>query len=179
MLFFNKINLFKKLIITFMFIPYYFSEGDYSFRNISVEDGLAESTVKVIYESKSGLIFFGTENGLDVFDGYRFKNYHMDSFNDQSILGNKVSAIYEASNNLIWVGTELGISIFNPQNQKFSRPGSQSDSNNYNIVNADIILEDINNDIWIKEAGEGRLFKYNIIGSKFDCITCKDENLLY
>ena len=179
MLFLNKMNLLEKLIITFLFIPYYYSEGDYSFRNISVEDGLAESTVKVIHESKLGLIFFGTENGLDVFDGYRFKNYHMDSFNDQSILGNKVSAIYEASNNLIWIGTELGISIFNPQNQKFSRPGSQSESNNYNIVNADIILEDINNDIWIKEAGEGRLFKYNIIGSKFDCITCKDENLLY
>ena len=55
-------NLLEKLIITFMFIPYYYSEGDYSFRNISVEDGLAESTVKVIHESKLGLIFFGTEN---------------------------------------------------------------------------------------------------------------------
>ena len=164
-------NLLKILIITFVFTPIYFSEGDYSFRNISVEDGLAESTVKVIHESKQGLILFGTENGLDVFDGYRFKNYHMDSFNDQSILGNKVSAIYESSSNLIWVGTELGISVFDPQNQKFSRPSSQSDLNNYNIVNTEKILEDINGNIWIKESGEGRLFKYDTSNSIFECIT--------
>ena len=172
-------NIIKTLLILFVLTPFCLSEGDYSFKNISVEDGLAESTVKVIHESKQGFILFGTENGLDIFDGYRFKNYHMDSFNDQSILGNKVSAIYEANSNLIWVGTELGISVFNPQNQKFSRPGSQSGLNNYNIVNTEKIVEDINGNIWIKESGEGRLFKYDISNLTFECITCHDENSLF
>ena len=71
------------------------------------------------------------------------------------------------------------LSVFDPQNQKFSRPSSQSDLNNYNIVNTEKILEDINGNIWIKESGEGRLFKYDTSNSIFECITCKDENSLY
>lgn len=125
-------NIFKKMTFFLLFFSLIKGQGDYSFKNISVEDGLAESTVKIIYESKQGFLFFGTENGLDIFDGYKFKNYHMDSFDNQSILGNKVSAIYESSNNLIWVGSELGFSSFNPSTQKFKRP---SLSNNNNITN--------------------------------------------
>ena len=63
-----------------------------------MKDGLAESTVKVIFEDQNGLMYFGTENGLDVYDGYDFKNYHMKSFDDNSILGNKVSTIAEDKN---------------------------------------------------------------------------------
>ena len=63
-------------------------QSDFSFNNISVKDGLAESTVKVIYEDHEGFIYFGTENGLDIYNGYEFKNYIMNSFDDASILGN-------------------------------------------------------------------------------------------
>ena len=98
------------------------SQSDFSFKNISVKDGLAESTVKVIYEDHEGFIYFGTENGLDIYNGYEFKNYIMNSFDDASILGNKVSCIYEDSNNMIWVGTELGVSRFDPVIRTFSRP---------------------------------------------------------
>ena len=40
-------------------------------------------------------MYLGTENGLDVYDGYEFNNYHMNSFDDNSIFGNKVSSISE------------------------------------------------------------------------------------
>ena len=43
----------------------------------------------------------------------------MDSFNEESILGNKISTIYESNSGMIWIGTELGISMLNPQSQKF------------------------------------------------------------
>ena len=78
--------------------------------------------MKVIYEDHEGFIYFGTENGLDIYNGYEFKNYIMNSFDDASILGNKVSCIYEDSNNMIWVGTELGVSRFDPLSRTFSRP---------------------------------------------------------
>ena len=70
-------------------------QSDFSFNNISVSDGLAESTVKVIFEDNNGLMYIGTENGLDVYDGYEFNNYNMNSFDNNSNLGNKVSCISE------------------------------------------------------------------------------------
>ena len=99
-----------------------YGQSDFSFKNISVKDGLAESTVKVIYEDYNGLMYLGTENGLDVYDGYEFNNYHMNSFDDNSILGNKVSSISEDKKGNIWVGTELGVSVFDPRTRTFSRP---------------------------------------------------------
>ena len=92
------------IILVFSFLSEDINEqSDFSFRNISVKDGLAESTVKEIFEDENGFIYIGTENGLDVFNGYEFKNYNMNSFDDLSILGNKVSCIYEDSENKIWV----------------------------------------------------------------------------
>ena len=169
-------NIFKKMIFFFLFFSLIKGQGDYSFKNISVEDGLAESTVKIIYESKQGFLFFGTENGLDIFDGYKFKNYHMDSFDNESILGNKVSAIYESSNNLIWVGSELGFSSFNPSTQKFKRP---SLSNNDNITNPEKITEDESGKIWIKEAQSSRLFTYDFNKDILECISCDQMSILF
>ncbi len=168
-------NIFKKMTFFLLFFSLIKGQGDYSFKNISVEDGLAESTVKIIYESKQGFLFFGTENGLDIFDGYKFKNYHMDSFDNESILGNKVSAIYESSNNLIWVGSELGFSSFNPSTQKFKRP---SLSNN-NITNPEKITEDESGKIWIKEAQSSRLFKYDFNKDILECISCDQMSILF
>ena len=98
----TKLAYFKKTLITFSLISFGYGQSDFSFRNISVKDGLAESTVKVIYEDHNGLMYLGTENGLDVYDGYEFNNYHMNSFDDNSILGNKVSSISEDKKGNIW-----------------------------------------------------------------------------
>ena len=132
----NKNYLHKSIIALVAFSCFIFGQTDFSFKNISVKDGLAESTVKVIYEDQNGFIYFGTENGLDVFDGYEFTNYQMNSFNELSLLGNKISTIYEDASNMIWVGTELGISKFDPSKREFSRP---IDTGKHELINAGTI----------------------------------------
>ena len=149
-----------------LFINILFSQSDFSFKNISVKDGLSESTVKVILEDHNGFMYFGTENGLDIYDGYEFKNYHMDSFDDASMLGNKVSSLYEDSKGMIWIGTELGISKYNPRFNQFSRPividSLIPPNNDRQIWSPEPIniIEDKNGDIWFN-IEVGYLFHYN------------------
>ena len=115
----NK-NYFNRIVISLLAFTYFtFGQSDFTFKNISVKDGLAESTVKVIFEDHNGFIYFGTENGLDVYDGYEFTNYQMNSFDEASLLGNKISSIHEDSNHMIWVGSELGVSLFDPSKESF------------------------------------------------------------
>jgi hypothetical protein len=64
-------------------------QSDFSFNNISVNDGLSESTVKVVFEDKDGFIYFGTENGLDLYNGYEFESFQMNAFNATTILAIK------------------------------------------------------------------------------------------
>ena len=126
-----------------------YAQSEFSFENISVKDGLAESTVKVILEDHNGFMYFGTENGLDIYNGYEFKNYHMNSFNDSSMLGNKVSYLFEDSKNSIWIGTELGISKFNPITKEFSRPISIDPNWNISSFGLNTVIEGPQDDIWL------------------------------
>ena len=171
----NKKHTSKILIIFLTLAGMLLGEADFSFRNISVKDGLAESTVKVVFEDRNGFMYFGTENGLDVYNGYEFNNYQMNSFSDSSILGNKVSAIYEDSNDMIWVGTELGVSMFNPSRRIFTRP---INIDGYDLVNPETITGDAHGNIWIKLKDSRFIFKFSDRDSSTVCINCSDNSVL-
>ena len=146
-------------------------QSDFSFNNISVSDGLAESTVKVIFEDNNGLMYIGTENGLDVYDGYEFNNYNMNSFDSNSILGNKVSCISEDSKNNIWVGTELGVSIFDIGSRSFSRPIDPRDIDNEILEDPETIIDDRNGNIWIKLSESGLIYKHSTSDGITRCLS--------
>ena len=65
------------------------------FENISVTNGLSESTVNVIMDDHNGFSYFGTGNGMDFDEGYSFRSYHTNSVNQNSIYGSKVNVMYE------------------------------------------------------------------------------------
>jgi ligand-binding sensor domain-containing protein len=45
------------------------------FDRIAIEDGLSQSHVLAIWQDSTGHMWFGTENGLDSYDGYEFRHY--------------------------------------------------------------------------------------------------------
>ena len=168
----------KKILITFSLFSFVNGQTDFSFKNISVKDGLAESTVKVIYEDHNGLMYLGTENGLDVYNGYEFNNYHMNSFDDNSILGNKVSSISEDMEGKIWVGTELGVSIFDPETRTFSRPINPEDLGEDILEDPENIIDDFFGNIWIKLSETGRVYKYTAKTQRTLCMNCNNNSIL-
>ena len=174
----TKLVYFKKTLIIFSLISFGYGQSDFSFRNISVKDGLAESTVKVIYEDHNGLMYLGTENGLDVYDGYEFNNYHMNSFDDNSILGNKVSSISEDKKGNIWVGTELGVSVFDPRTRTFSRPINSRELNGKLLEDPETIINDFYGNIWIKLSETGKIYKYTDSTKSTSCMNCNNNSEL-
>ena len=53
----NK-NYLNRIVISLLAFTYFtFGQSDFTFKNISVKDGLAESTVKVIFEDHNGFIY--------------------------------------------------------------------------------------------------------------------------
>ena len=175
----EKLNPTKYFKWYFLSISLVFSQSDFSFKNISVKDGLSESTVKVILEDHNGFLYFGTENGLDVYNGYEFTNYHMNSFNDASMLGNKVSYLYEDSKNMIWVGTELGISTFDPILRQFYRPIEMQTNMGIASFEPRTIVDDKNGNIWINLKEDNILLNYKTAENQLECLNCSAENEFY
>lgn len=92
--------------------------NDYSFRTLTVMNGLSNNSVKAIYQDSLGFIWVGTKNGLNRFDGYEAKTYYNgnEEFVGQS---NDVINITPDQAGNMWIGTFNGVMLFNPYTGKF------------------------------------------------------------
>jgi len=102
------------------------------FSHYSVDDGLSQSVVNCIYQDSKGFIWIGTQNGLNRFDGYTFKEYIRSSVDTISISDNWIFKIVEDNNSNLWIGTKGGLNKYNRETDNFSR-----------IKYANIYIEDI------------------------------------
>ena len=90
-----------------MFAIQAFGLGDeMHFRHYDNRDGLSHNTVFCAIQDRSGFMWFGTNEGLNRFDGYTFKVYEYDSRDSLSLIQNRVNSMCEASDGTIWICTE-------------------------------------------------------------------------
>ena len=128
---------------------------------IGIEQGLSQSTIFAITQDKKGFLWFGTDDGLNKYDGYTvtvFKNNNSDS---NSISDNSVLSLLCDRKGNIWVGTRLGgVDRYVPSiNKFFHYKHVKNDTSTIidNSVNA--IYEDSKGNIWF---GTNRgLSRYN------------------
>jgi len=79
-----------------------------TFEHLSIEDGLSQITVHSILQDSKGFLWFGTEDGLNRYDGYNFIIYKNDPSNQNSISDNFIWKIFEDSDSNLWIGTNSG-----------------------------------------------------------------------
>lgn len=135
-----------------------------TFSHLTVEDGLSNNDVNTLIQDKTGFIWFGTEDGLNRYDGYKFKVFRNDPSDSNSISDNTIWAILEDSQGYLWVGTKNGIlNMFNPLTEKFSHwILSDIEVNNSSITT---LYEDSKGNIWIGTRTRG-VYKLNPVTRK-------------
>jgi signal transduction histidine kinase/ligand-binding sensor domain-containing protein/DNA-binding response OmpR family regulator len=79
---------------------------------IGIEQGLSNNSVRCIYQDQKGLVWFGTYDGLNRFDGYSFKVFRNNYKNQSSLINNWINAIDEDAAGNLWVGTRQGACIY-------------------------------------------------------------------
>jgi ligand-binding sensor domain-containing protein/signal transduction histidine kinase len=90
------------------------------FDHLSVEDGLSQSTVFEILQDRLGYLWFGTEDGLNKFDGYEFTIYRHRENVPASLSDNWISALYEDREGNLWVATRRGIDRLDRASGRFT-----------------------------------------------------------
>jgi signal transduction histidine kinase/ligand-binding sensor domain-containing protein len=66
-------------------------------------------------------MWFGTQNGLNKFDGYSFESYFFDPSDTASISNSWIFNITEDNNGLLWIGTKGGLNRFDRKTGLFTR----------------------------------------------------------
>ena len=107
-----------------------------TFASLSVKDGLSQGTVNTIYQDRQGFMWFGTNDGLNRYDGYEFRIFKHIKGDSASISNNIVNCILEDSIGNLWVGTLDGLSCYDTHTESFKTykhiPGDEKSlSNNY------------------------------------------------
>ena len=135
----KKINIILILVCIFSCLKISTSYANiresFNFKNITIEDGLSQSTVETIYQDSKGYIWIGTNDGLDRYNGYEFKHYKHDKYDKNSIANNYIVDIIEDKNGYIWVSTIGGLSRINPDKDEIKNYYSKEDSGNVSNSN--------------------------------------------
>ena len=95
--------------------------GAVDFTRLTNRNGLSNSQVNAIFKDQQGYVWFGTQSGLDRFDGFRMKAFLYDDGNPNSIPNNSVDEIQQAIDGSLWIHTSVGYCIYQYDKERFDR----------------------------------------------------------
>jgi signal transduction histidine kinase/ligand-binding sensor domain-containing protein/CheY-like chemotaxis protein len=126
------------------------------FCQITIEDGLSQNTIHSIYQDDKGFMWFGTQGGLNRYNGYDFKAYTHKPGDTNSLSNNFIYAICGDEDGYLWLGTGNGLDRFDPARETFKRFRHRQDvpsSLSHNHVLA--LYRDSYGVLWIGTYGGG------------------------
>jgi ligand-binding sensor domain-containing protein len=83
-------------------------DQDFSFRRLTLQDGLSQSTINCIAQDGQGFIWFGTDDGLNRYDGYTFKVYRHVPDDPFSLADNAIKRCQRDQRGVVWAVTQDG-----------------------------------------------------------------------
>ena len=108
------------LVISLFFYTHNFYAQEYwdNYKKIDNNQGLSLNGITTIFQDRDGYMWFGTQYGLNRYDGINIKNYYAgNSFNELS--DNIIVSILQDLSGNIWIATEQGVTVLNPITEKF------------------------------------------------------------
>ncbi|MEZ4721832.1 MAG: two-component regulator propeller domain-containing protein [Flavobacteriales bacterium] len=156
-----------KSLFSFLFLVFSYTilQGQrHSFISYSVKEGLAQSQVRDILQSKDGYLWIATIGGVSKFDGHNFETYNKAN----GLLNNVITAIYEMPDSTIIVACQGGIvSIKNGKVLQFPFPENLESSFVFDMIEDNNTLLLASNGSGIIE-WDGKNFSPISIGSSND-----------
>ncbi len=98
-----------------------YAQGNMSFKHLTIDEGLSQNTPTVFFQDSRSLLWIGTQDGLNMYDGIKFHHYKRAVDNSNSISDNLILCITEDKKGNLWIGTEGGLNMFDFSKQQFTR----------------------------------------------------------
>lgn len=126
-------------------------QADLTFNHIGIERGLSQSTVFCIVQDAEGFLWFGTDDGLNRYDGYSVTVFKHSDTDSNSLSDNSILCLLNDKKGDLWIGTRLGgVDHYVPSENKFYN--YQYDENNSSTIRDNSVYalyEDSKGNIWI------------------------------
>jgi ligand-binding sensor domain-containing protein len=97
-------------LLSLPFIPA--AQKTFQYTRLTAEDGLSNNSVQCILQDKSGIMWIGTNGGLNRYDGSSFIQYSI--LSQPALSNNVVTTLMQDEKGSIWIGTQNGVNILDP-----------------------------------------------------------------
>src|SRR5258707_8060417 len=93
---------------------------DIRFTRLSTEDGLSQTMVWQIVQDDQGFMWFGSQYGLNRYDGYKFKVFKHEPGVANSLSGVYISSLFKDRSGTLWIGCDEFLDRFDPVTETFT-----------------------------------------------------------
>lgn len=138
------------------------------FTHLTNMDGLSQSSVQAILKDKYGFMWFGTQDGLNRYDGYTFKVYRHQPKDPGSLRKSHITSLYEDRQGNLWVGTLNGaLSMYDRKHDSFIHfKETNGELTGLSQKTITALYEDRENNFWV-----GTYWKLNLLNRQTGQVT--------
>lgn len=139
--------------------------------HMTTDDGVANNSIRYIYQDSKGFIWMGTLSGLSRYDGNTFVSYHPEEGDKISLTDHRIWSLKEDQYGLLWIFTQADlISCFDLKNECFvDFTGCDEYKQSYSHHS-----EDHAGNIWLWHKGNG-CRKVTYRDGQFSSVVFKNE----
>ena len=128
----------------------------FDYDEFNTRHGLSHNLVTSIVQDKRGFLWFGTEEGLNRFDGFEFRVYKHRENDPSSLISNSIRTLFVDDDGLIWIGTSNGLCRLNPVTDHIEHfTADFTDETKLNGAYISSIRKKEDGSIWISYIGSG------------------------
>ncbi|MBN2166129.1 MAG: response regulator [Marinilabiliaceae bacterium] len=96
-------------------------QNQYKFSYLTIDQGLSNNSIRTICQDSKGFIWFGTQNGLNKYDGQSIVTYWHNPNDSNSISANLINSVFQDSKGNIWIANEVGLDRYSIEHDNFAR----------------------------------------------------------
>lgn len=158
--------LFAGLVVLFIFAKIAVTGQQIRFDQLGIADGLSSNTVYTIKQDSYGILWFGTLDGLDRYDGYSVTNFRHDS-REGSLPNNRTTLIYEDHSHTMWLYDEFTSTIVRYQPDKETFKAYHLDKVVGSALEISSVFEGFNGTLFVSSR-LGYTLRYNMAQDMFE-----------
>lgn len=110
-----------KLIALFIMMSSLAAAADndtYFFSKVDYQQGLSNSAVLCLFQDNVGLMWFGTYDGVNCWDGKNMEVFRSDFSENKTLSNNVIHSISQADSDCLWISTHLGVNRFSQKTRQ-------------------------------------------------------------
>ncbi|MDD5186325.1 MAG: two-component regulator propeller domain-containing protein, partial [Paludibacter sp.] len=97
------------------------SAETYNFARLDNTNGLSNNQIECIYKDSRGFMWFGTNYGLNRYDGHNVKVYKSKKNDSTSLMYNAITRIQEDEKGNLWLAANPSYVVYDVLTEKFNR----------------------------------------------------------